>query len=77
MPLIVKDRFLEKNGWLIGDLSHAIDLISTIKNDLDVNGKTHVEYVLEKLEVAESIIANINSLCRNNSALVEKGDKDE
>ena len=67
MPLIVKDKYLEKNSWVIGDLLTAREMIDTILRDLDSNDATHVDYVLEKLGRAESILNNINNLCRNSN----------
>ena len=42
-------------------------MIDTILRDLDSNDATHVDYVLEKLGRAESILNNINNLCRNSN----------
>ncbi len=76
MPLIVKDKFLEKNNWILGDLMTAESMIDAILNDLESNDKSHVDYVLEKLERAEDILSNINSLCRR-AGKVEGGESSE
>ena len=76
MPLIVKDKYLEKNSWVIGDLLTAREMIDVIVRDLESNGRTHVDYVLEKLERAENILNNINGLCLRNSNKGAKKDED-
>lgn len=76
MPLIVKDKFLEKNNWILGDLMTAESMIDAILSDLESNDKSHVDYVLEKLGRAEDILSNINSLCRRASK-VEGGESSE
>lgn len=72
MPLIVKDKYLEKNSWVIGDLLTAREMIDVIVRDLESNGRTHVDYVLEKLGRAENILNNINGLCLRSSKGVKK-----
>lgn len=67
MPLYVKNKFLEGNSWALGDLKAARDKIEAVIGDLESNGSTHIDYVLEKLTVAESILNNINSLCKENN----------
>lgn len=75
MPLIVKDKYLEKNSWVIGDLLTAREMIDVIVRDLESNGRTHVDYVLEKLGRAENILNNINGLClRSSNKGVKKGE---
>lgn len=76
MPLVVKDKYLEKNNWVIGDLLTAREMINTILNDLEFNDKTHVDYVLEKLGRAENILNNINGLCLRSSDKGVKKDED-
>lgn len=76
MPLVVKDKYLEKNNWVIGDLLTAREMINTILNDLEFNDKTHVDYVLEKLGRAENILNNINGLCLRSSNKGVKKDED-
>lgn len=66
MPLIVKDKYLENNDWLMGDLKTAREMIDIIIRDLESNDHTHVSYVLEKLGRAERILDNINVLCKRN-----------
>lgn len=72
MPLIVKDKYLEKNSWVIGDLLTAREMIDVIVRDLESNGRTHVDYVLEKLGRAENILNNINGLCLRSSKGAKK-----
>jgi hypothetical protein len=72
----VKDKYLEKNSWVIGDLLTAREMIDVIVRDLESNGRTHVDYVLEKLERAENILNNINGLCLRNSNKGVKKDED-
>ena len=76
MPLVVKDKYLEKNNWVIGDLLTAREMINTILNDLEFNDKTHIDYVLEKLGRAENILNNINGLCLRSSDKGVKKDED-
>lgn len=76
MPLVVKDKYLEKNNWVIGDLLTAREMINIILNDLEFNDKTHVDYVLEKLGRAENILNNINGLCLRSSDKGVKKDED-
>lgn len=76
MPLIVKDKLLEKNNWILSDLITARSMINAILGDLESNDKSHVDYVLEKLGRAEDILSNINDLCRRANK-VEGGESNE
>lgn len=67
MPLYIKEKFLEGNSWALGDLKTARDKIDIIIRDMESNGSTHIDYVLEKLSIAESILNNITTLCKEYS----------
>ena len=75
MPLIVRDKYLENNSWLQGDLMSVRERIDIIINDLNSNGSIHVDYVLEKLKVSQRIIGNIIDLCERDSKQCDDGDE--
>lgn len=50
---------IEKDNRLIEQLNNIIFMATVIKNDLEINGKTHHKYMLEKLGRAKWDLDNI------------------